>query len=78
MIYAGNRVESESRAYKDRRYTHTDERGVKYYDCWTHEDELKPTFPEDRLMKDKVRDVDRMFRGMGEEISGESLSFDDE
>lgn len=78
MIYAGNRNESESRAYKDRRYTHTDKRGVNYYDCWTHEDEMKPAFPDDRLMKDKVKQVDNMFRGIGESLGGETINFDDE
>lgn len=76
MIYAGNRTESESRSYKDRRYTHTDERGVNYYDCWTHEDELKPTFPDDRLRKD-IKQIDNLFRGMGESL-GETINLDNE
>lgn len=64
MIYAGNMSESYAAAYTDRTYTHsTFHRGkeVRWYDCWTHEDEPKPAFGEN-LNVTKTRQVDRIIR----------------
>lgn len=64
MIYVGNFSESYAASYKDRRYTHsTRHKGqeVRWYDCWTHEDEHRPTFT-DNLNPGKVKQVDRIIR----------------
>lgn len=64
MRYVGNLTESDSRHYKDRRFTHTDKvhgRDVNYYDCWTHEDEIPPAFGEE-LNKAKVSAFDSIFK----------------
>lgn len=64
MRYVGNLVESEAKAYKDREYTHTEHikgRDVRFYDCWSHSDELPPAFGEN-LNKQKINWLDQIFR----------------
>lgn len=76
MIYAGNRPESEAKTYKDRQYTHSTYhhgKEVRWYDCWTHEDEHRPAFREDELQKHKVREIDRLFRNNQEEEDYDTL-----
>lgn len=64
MRFVGNLTESEARNYRDKKYTHTEfirGRDVNFYDCWTSEDEIKPTFGEE-LNQKKVRQIDRIIR----------------
>ena len=64
MIYAGNRPESEAVNYKDRVYTHSTwhkGREVRWFDCFSSEDEHKPAF-SDELQVWKIRQVDKYFR----------------
>ena len=77
MRYAGNLSESESAHYKDRKFTHS-HRGVNYYDCWTHEDEHRPAFKEEKLQKWKIRGTDSIFNTDLNGSLGETLDLDDE
>lgn len=64
MRYAGNLSESYAAHYTDRRYTHSTVHAgkeVRWYDCWSHADEARPTFTEN-LNIPKVRAIDRIFR----------------
>lgn len=64
MRYVGNLPEYEAKAYKDRKFTHTERvhgRDVSYYDCWSHSDELPPAFGEN-LNKQKIIWLDKIFR----------------
>lgn len=64
MRYVGNLSESSAAHYKDRRYTHSTQhvgKEVRWYDCWSHDDELRDTFTEN-LNVGKVRAIDRIFR----------------
>jgi len=72
MLFVGNLNESSARHYNDRRYTHTSVvhgKEVRYYDCWTNEDQHRPAFG-DTLDKKKVSDLDRHIRNnsMGGDI----------
>ena len=64
MTYVGNLSESYAAHYNDRRYTHSTQHAgkeVRWYDCWSHSDEVQPTFT-DNLNIPKVRAIDRIFR----------------
>lgn len=64
MIYVGNLNESYAAQYKDRTYTHSTSHAgkeVRWYDCWSHSDEMPPTFT-DNLNPKKIKQIDRIFR----------------
>ena len=64
MRYVGNFSESYAASYQDRRYTHSTWRHgkeVRWYDCWSHDDEQKPVFPDDDVNKPKVSAFDQIF-----------------
>jgi len=63
MIYVGNLSESYAAQYADKKYTHSTRHGgkeVRWYDCWSHSDETRPTLG-DGLNIQKTRQVDRIF-----------------
>ena len=65
MIYAGNKSKSYAAGYQDRRYTHSEiinGKVVEFFDCWSHDDEKIPGFPDDRIRRD-IKDIDKFFRG---------------
>jgi hypothetical protein len=65
MIYVGNMSESYAAHYADKKYTHSTVHAgkeVRWYDCWSHADETRPTFSDDHLNINKVRQIDRIFR----------------
>lgn len=63
-MYIGNMSESYAAQYKDRTYTHSTQhhgQEVKWYDCWSHGDEIPPTFT-DNLNTAKTKAIDRIIR----------------
>jgi len=64
MRYVGNLSESYAAQYADKQYTHSTQhhgKEVRWYDCWSHSDETRPTFG-DSLNIQKTRQVDRIIR----------------
>lgn len=60
MRYCGIHPTSEAKQYKDIRFAYT-RNGVDYYECWAHDDEMRPTFGEN-LNVEKTRHIDEIVR----------------
>ena len=61
MIYIGNKPEGMAKAYKHRKYTHTNKRGTRFFDCWSYEDERRPN--PDRLDKKLIVELETFITG---------------